>query len=81
MKPSDRILFTSYGDWLAVKDYGHDDPGRMPTDHLLYQEPGKEIPVAPQRTPVSFSLFDTDEQRARQSRIAANLILEKYGVC
>ena len=46
----------------------------------LVSQPLDGVPdVVPTHLPVSFGLRD-DPQRARQSRVAANLILEKYGI-
>ena len=47
----------------------------------LVSRPLDGMPViVPSRLPISFNLFDTSEQRARQRRLDANAALAKYGL-
>lgn len=83
MKPSNEKKYANLSNWIAVRDAGLDPGGRRPTDDLLFKPSGVDpFPVMPRHNlPRGFGgLYgNPEEQRARQRRIDANRVLEKYG--
>jgi hypothetical protein len=80
MKPSNKLHYTSLSDWLAVRDFGHDDPGRRPGPERQPKEIGAEVVIVPAvLLPGGFSLHgNPEEQRGRQRRVDANRVLAKH---